>query len=340
MSSPDISGNPRQLSILGREYTNLGKSIPIFKTYLETLENLSQAKQVLSTESDSDMIALAKEEITEIESSLPDLEQRVRTQLVPRHPDDDKNAIVEIRAGTGGTEAGLFGADLFRMYTHFCENAGLRIEIMSMSEGERDAIKEVIFMVSSPAGAYGILKYESGVHRVQRVPETEAQGRIHTSAATVVVFPEVDELEVTIDPADLRVDVYRSTGHGGQSVNTTDSAVRIVHLPSGLVVTCQDEKSQLKNKAKAMKVLQSRLYDKMKSEREAEETASRRSMVSTGDRSAKIRTYNFSQNRVTDHRINLTLYSLDRFINGDIQEMIDALSTAEINEKLKESQIE
>jgi peptide chain release factor 1 len=265
---------------------------------------------------------------------MPQIEETVRRLLVPKDPNDLKNAIVEIRAGTGGTEAGIFAADLYRMYSRFAERKGWALEIMSSSYGDVGAIKEIIIMVSGE-GAYGMLKHESGVHRVQRVPQTEAQGRIHTSAASVAVFPEVDEFEVNIDPKDLRIDVYRSTGHGGQSVNTTDSAVRIVHIPTGLIVTCQDEKSQLKNKSKAMKVLQSRLYDLKMNEIEAQEKAARRSMVSTGDRSAKIRTYNFPQGRLTDHRINLTLYKLADIIDGDLQDVTDALAAADISERLK-----
>jgi peptide chain release factor 1 len=242
--------------------------------------------------------------------------------------------MVEIRAGTGGVEAGLFGADLYRMYTNYAETRGWKIDVMSMSPGDLDGIKEIIFMVIGDS-VYGTLKYESGVHRVQRVPQTEAQGRIHTSAASVAVFPEADDVEIAINPGDLRIDVFRSSGPGGQSVNTTDSAVRIVHVPTGLTVTCQDEKSQHKNKAKALKVLQSRLYDLKRSEREAEESASRRSMISTGDRSAKIRTYNFHQGRVTDHRIGLTLYKLTAVIDGDIGELIEALAVADQNEQIR-----
>ena len=267
-----------------------------------------------------------------------ELEQQVKRLLVPCDPKDLKNAIVEIRAGTGGTEAGIFGADLYRMYTHFIEQKDWSYEILSSSYGDLGAIKEIIFLVKGE-NAYGTLKYESGVHRVQRVPLTETQGRIHTSAASVAVFPEADEFEIDINPNELRIDLYCSSGPGGQSVNTTYSAVRIVHIPTGITVTCQDEKSQHKNKSKALKVLQTRLYEKKLAEIEAEESAARKSMVSTGDRSAKIRTYNFPQNRVTDHRINLTLYSLDKIIDGDLQELIDSLSIAEINERIQQSNI-
>jgi len=244
--------------------------------------------------------------------------------------------VVEIRAGTGGTEAGIFAADLYRMYTHFADRKGWPVEVLGSSYGDVGAIKEIIFMIKGE-NAYGTLKYESGVHRVQRVPQTEAQGRIHTSAASVAVFPEADEFEIDINPNDLRIDLYCSSGPGGQSVNTTYSAVRIVHIPTGVTVTCQDEKSQQKNKAKALKVLQTRLYEQKIAEIEAEETAARRSMVSTGDRSAKIRTYNFPQNRMTDHRINLTLYRLDSIMDGDIGELIEALSLADLNERVNQA---
>jgi peptide chain release factor 1 len=249
---------------------------------------------------------------------------------------DFKNAIMEIRAGTGGVEAGIFAADLYRMYTHFVENKGWKLEVLSSSYGDIGAIKEIIFMVSGDE-AYGTLKFESGVHRVQRVPQTEAQGRIHTSAASVAVFPEADDIDSSIDPSEIRIDVFRAGGKGGQHVNKTESAVRIVHLETGLTVSCQDEKSQLKNKAKAMKILSSRLFDLRQSEKQAKESASRKIMVGSGDRSEKIRTYNFPQNRVSDHRINLTLYKLDAVINGDLQEIITALAAADLNERIQQS---
>ena len=336
MSSPEVVSDPSKMEKLGREYNAISRNLPVFRKYLDTLSALSEAQQILRNESDQDLLDLARDEVHQNEEILPDLEQKVKILLVPRDPRDLKNAVVEIRAGTGGTEAGIFAADLYRMYLHYVERKGWNYEVLSSSYGDMGAIKEVIFMVRGE-NAYGTLKYESGVHRVQRVPQTEAQGRIHTSAASVAVFPEADDFEIDINPNDLRIDLYCSSGPGGQSVNTTYSAVRIVHIPTGITVTCQDEKSQIKNKAKALKVLQTRLYEKKMGEIEAEESAARKSMVSTGDRSAKIRTYNFPQNRVTDHRINLTLYKLDLVINGDVDELIDALSVADLNEQVKRS---
>jgi peptide chain release factor 1 len=336
LASSEIASDPSKMEKFGREYNNLHKNIPVFKRYMEIVQSIKDATQLLHNESDPELLELAQEELHTNEELLPELEQQVKRLLVPRDPKDLKNAIVEIRAGTGGTEAGIFGADLFRMYTHFVEQNNWSYEILSSSYGDLGAIKEIIFLVKGE-NAYGTLKYESGVHRVQRVPLTETQGRIHTSAASVAVFPEADEFEIEINPNELRIDLYCSSGPGGQSVNTTYSAVRIVHIPTGITVTCQDEKSQHKNKAKALKVLQTRLYEKKMAEIEAEESAARKSMVSTGDRSAKIRTYNFPQNRVTDHRINLTLYSLDKIIDGDLQELIDSLSIAELNERIQQS---
>ncbi len=334
MATPGISSDSRQMEKLGREYNSLTKSLPALKLYVDTVDRLEQARQIRSSESDPELLEMAREEEESCAKQLPQLEENVKRILAPRDPNDLKNAVVEVRAGTGGVEAGLFAGDLYRMYTHYAEMRGWGVEVMSTSEGDLGGIKEIVFMVSGE-GAYGALKYESGVHRVQRIPKTEAQGRIHTSAATVAVFPEADEVEVKLDPADLRIDVYRSSGPGGQSVNTTDSAVRVVHVPTGLTVTCQDEKSQHKNKAKALKVLQSRLYDMTLSEQQAKESASRKTMVSTGDRSAKIRTYNFPQNRVTDHRINLTLYKLEEIIGGDLRELSEALAVADMNERVK-----
>lgn len=336
MASSEVTSDPSKMEKIGREYNNIHKNVPVFKKYLDTIKSIEDARQILQNESDPDLLELAQLEIKSNDELLPELEQQVKRLLVPRDPKDLKNAVVEIRAGTGGTEAGIFGADLFRMYTHFIEQKGWSCEILSSSYGDLGAIKEIIFVAKGDF-AYGTLKYESGVHRVQRVPQTEAQGRIHTSAASVAVFPEADEFEIDINPNDLRIDLYCSSGPGGQSVNTTYSAVRIVHIPTGITVTCQDEKSQHKNKAKALKVLQTRLYEQKLAEVEAEESAARKSMVSTGDRSAKIRTYNFPQNRVTDHRINITLYSLDKIINGDLQELIDSLSIADLNEKIQQS---
>jgi len=333
MASPEVTSDPSMMEKIGREYNNLSRNLPIFNRYLELIDQIASARRMLETESDAELLELARDELNTLEAEFPDCEQKVKMLLVPRDPKDLKNAVLEIRAGTGGTEAGIFAADLYRMFTHFFERRGWEAEVLSSSYGDLGAVKEIIINVRGE-DAYGTLKYESGVHRVQRVPLTEAQGRVHTSAASVAVFPEADEFEVQINPNDLRIDLYCSTGAGGQSVNTTYSAVRILHVPTGLIVTCQDERSQHKNKAKAMKVLQTRLYEMELAKVEAEESSARKSMVSTGDRSAKIRTYNFPQNRVTDHRINLTLYNLDKFINGDMDEMLEALSIADLNERV------
>ncbi len=334
LASPGVTSNPALLEKLGREYNSLRKNMPEYLRYVDIVKNFADNKELLTTEPDLEIREMAKEEIGRIEQELPALEQKIKYYLVPKDPRDLKNALVEIRAGTGGIEAGIFAADLYRMYTHYIENRGWTFEVLSSSFGDIGAIKEIIFLVKGDE-AYGTFKYESGVHRVQRVPQTEAQGRIHTSAASVAVFPEADDIEVTIDPSEIRIDVFRAGGKGGQHVNKTESAVRIVHLETGLTVSCQDEKSQLKNKDKAMKILSSRLFDLRQSEKQAEESASRRTMVGSGDRSEKIRTYNFPQNRLSDHRINLTLYKLDAIINGDLQQVIDALAAADLNERIK-----
>ncbi len=336
LASPAVTSNPALLEKLGREYNSLKKNMPEYARYVELVKNLPDNKELLNTESDLELREMAKEEIAHMEQEFPTLEEKIKYYLVPKDPSDLKNAIVEIRAGTGGIEAGIFAADLYRMYTHFIENKGWSLEVLSSSFGDIGAIKEIIFLVKGD-DAYGTFKFESGVHRVQRVPQTEAQGRIHTSAASVAVFPEADDVEVTMDPSEIRIDVFRAGGKGGQHVNKTESAVRIVHLETGLTVSCQDEKSQLKNKAKALKILSSRLFDLRQSEKHAKESASRRTMVGSGDRSEKIRTYNFPQNRLSDHRINLTLYKLDAIINGDLQGLIDALSTADLNERIHQS---
>jgi len=336
LASPGVSSNPQLLEKLGREYNGLKKSMPDFLKYLGKVKELAESKQILAAESDEELLDMAREEAARLETDLPALENKIKLLLVPKDPSDAKNAIVEIRAGTGGIEAGIFGADLYRMYSHFIEAHGWKQEVMSSSYGDIGAIKEIVFLVNGE-GAYGTLKYESGVHRVQRVPQTEAQGRVHTSAASVAVFPEVDDLDVSIDPSEIRIDVFRAGGKGGQHVNKTESAVRIVHLETGLTVSCQDEKSQLKNKAQAMKILLSRLFDLRQSEKQARESASRKTMVGSGDRSEKIRTYNFPQNRLTDHRINLTLYNLDAIINGDLQAVIDALAAADLNERVMQA---
>ncbi len=289
---------------------------------------------MLKEKLDDEMKELLKNEVTEYEETIVKLEEELKILLLPKDPNDDKNVIVEIRAGAGGDEAGLFAGDLFRMYSMYAESQGWKTELMSSSEQGIGGFKEVIFMINGK-GAYSRLKYESGVHRVQRVPTTESSGRIHTSTATVAVLPEAEDIDIEVNPNDIRIDVFRSSGNGGQSVNTTDSAVRITHLPTGMVVSCQDEKSQHKNRDKAMKILKTRLYDKIQSEQHDEIAEARRSQVGTGDRSERIRTYNFPQGRVTDHRINVTTHRLENFLNGDIDEMVDSLITTDQAEKLK-----
>jgi peptide chain release factor 1 len=297
-------------------------------------QQLAEARELVATAGEAELVELAEGEVAVLAPEVERLEEELRRQLLPKDPLADRAAVVEIRAGTGGDEAGLFAADLFRMYTRHADRRGWSLEVVDLSEGERGAYKEVVFIVRG-RNAYGDLRHESGVHRVQRVPATESQGRIHTSAATVAVLPEAEEVDVAIAEQDLRIDVYRSSGPGGQSVNTTDSAVRITHLPTGLVVTCQDEKSQLKNKAKALKVLRSRLLDAKLAEQEAARARDRKTMVGTGDRSAKIRTYNYPQARVTDHRIGLTLHRLQEVLDGDLEELLSALKQAHEAEQLE-----
>ncbi|MFR4251606.1 MAG: peptide chain release factor 1 [Christensenellales bacterium] len=303
------------------------------RVYEKLIQELDEVKTLVETESDTELHELAVEELKQLQAQKEKLEEEIRVLLLPKDPNDEKNVVLEIRAGTGGEEAALFGADLYRMYARYAERHGFKLEPMTQNLTELGGVKEVVVVISGK-GAYSKLKYESGVHRVQRVPETESGGRIHTSAATVAVLPEAEDVEVNIDPNDLRVDVYRSGGHGGQSVNTTDSAVRITHLPTGLVVTCQDEKSQLKNKEKAMRVLKSRLLDKLQSEHDEQMSQHRKSQVGSGDRSERIRTYNFPQGRVTDHRVGVTVYKLDAFMDGDLDEILDALTLKERTELL------
>ena len=333
LSDPDVVRNLDRLRELGRERAGLAGVVEAGRTVRALEAELRDARELLAESTDPEMTELAEEEIAALEERLASAVARLREALIPPDPMEDRPAVVEIRAGTGGDEAALFGADLVRMYRRLAERCGWTVELMSLSEGIPGAVKEAIFTVRGK-GAYGRLRYESGVHRVQRVPETESQGRIHTSAASVAVLPEAEEVDIEIDPADLRIDVFRSSGPGGQSVNTTDSAVRITHLPTDLVVTCQDEKSQHKNKAKAMKVLRSRLLDREITAREARRAAERRSQIGSGDRSAKIRTYNFPQNRVTDHRIGLTLYRLGDVLDGDLDEVVSALRLAREEERL------
>lgn len=333
LASPEVLADPDRLRVLGQERAELAPIVECFEELERGLVELEGARELVEEAEDPEMAALASDEVKTLEDRIEDLTDRAVELLIPRDPLEDRPAVVEIRAGTGGDEAGLFVRDLMRMYTRLAERRGWSVELMNLSEGIPGSVKEVIFTVRGK-GAYGTLRYESGVHRVQRVPETESQGRIHTSAATVAVLPEAEEVDVQIDPNDLRIDVYRSSGPGGQSVNTTDSAVRITHIPTGLVVSIQDEKSQLKNKAKAMKVLRSRLLDRAIAEQEAERARERRSQVGTGDRSAKIRTYNFPQSRVTDHRIGLSVYRLDEVLEGDLDEIVSALRMAKEQERL------
>jgi peptide chain release factor 1 len=336
LSDPKILKDQNKFRKLAKEQSDLAEIVEKYNEYEKIVNQISYAEQIIENENDNELIELAETEREELWEKHEKLEQDLKLLLIPKDPEDEKNAIVEIRAGTGGDEACLFAGDLYRMYLKYAEQKNWKIEILTWHPQEIGGFKEISFLVSG-ANAYGKLKFEAGVHRVQRVPITEASGRLHTSAASVAVLPEVEEVDVNIDPNDLRVDVFRSSGPGGQSVNTTDSAVRITHIPTGMVVTCQDEKSQHKNKAKALKVLRARLYEQKKEAEEAKLTASRRSMVSTGDRSAKIRTFNFPQNRVTDHRINLTLYKLDKIIEGDLDDLIEQLQIADRAEKLNMS---
>lgn len=334
LADPAVLTKPALYRDLAREANELSGLVKTIRQYKKLLADLQGAEQVMSESDDKDMLEMAQGELEQLRAQKSEMEERLKWLLIPRNPQDSRNAIVEIRAGTGGDEAGLFAGDLFRMYQRFAEKQGWKLEVMSSNPQGIGGFREIIFSLSGK-DVYGKMKYEGGVHRVQRVPVTEASGRIHTSAASVAVLPEAEEIDIEIDPNDLRIDVFRSSGPGGQSVNTTDSAVRVTHIPTGLVVSCQDEKSQHKNKAKALKVLRARLYEQAIEEEQAKLTAKRRSMVSTGDRSAKIRTYNFPQNRVTDHRIGLTLYQLDGVLAGDCEEFIQQLQIADRAEQLE-----
>jgi peptide chain release factor 1 len=328
LSDPDVASDYVRANEYAQERAELEDVVNTYRRYKQVQDELSDTRSLLQENLGSEMSGLAQEEIVSLEEEAEELERELRTFLLPKDPNEDKNVIVEIRAGTGGEEAALFAGDLYRMYSRYAENKGWKTQILSSTSTGIGGFKEVIFLVEG-RGAYSHLKYESGVHRVQRVPLTEASGRIHTSAATVAILPEMDEVEVTIAPEDLRIDVYRSAGHGGQSVNTTDSAVRITHLPTGLVVTCQDERSQLQNKLRAMAILRARLYDLEQSKQLAQVEQARRSQVRSGDRSEKIRTYNFPQNRVTDHRIGLTSHRLEAVLNGELDEFVYELASAD-----------
>lgn len=336
LSDPDVVSKPSIYQKYAKEHSDLQDLVDTYRAYEKTNAHIEE-DQIILHGNDDELKELVKEELPQLKDTLASLENKLKFLLLPKDPNDDKSVFLEIRAGTGGDEAGLFAADLFRMYAQFAEMCRWKVEIISSSPaGGMGGFKEIIVLIEGK-GAYSRLKYESGVHRVQRVPVTEAQGRIHTSAVTVAILPEAEEVEVEVDPNDLRIDVYRSTGHGGQSVNTTDSAVRITHLPTGLVVTCQDEKSQHKNKAKAIKVLRARLLDMMIQKQNTEISETRKTQVGSGDRSERIRTYNFPQGRVTDHRISLTIYNLESFLDGHIEGMIDALATHYQSEALKQS---
>ncbi len=324
MSKPETASSPRIYADMAREHAELREILALWKKYKELRRRIAEDEEVLRDSEDAELAELAREELEELAGERDRVHQTLVAALHPPHPSDAKNAVLEVRAGTGGEEAALFAGDLFRMYSRFAERKNWRLEVLSHSPTDLGGIREIVALVEGK-GAYGTLKYESGVHRVQRVPTTEASGRIHTSAASVAVLAEAEEVEVQIDPKALRIDVFRSSGPGGQSVNTTDSAVRITHLPTGIVVSCQDEKSQHKNKAKAMKVLRARLLEKKEREQDARLSNERRSQVGTGDRSAKIRTYNFPQSRVTDHRIGLTSHRLEAILDGDLDELLEAL---------------
>ncbi len=325
LSDPKVVSQQARFRELTKEHADLSPVVEAYSAYRAICDEIAGLRELLG-EAESELRELARLELPDLESRRAEVEAQLKMLLLPKDPNDEKNVILEIRAGTGGEEAALFAADLFRMYSRYAEKQGWRVEMMSTSDSEAGGFKEVIAMVSGQR-VYSKLKYESGTHRVQRVPETEAQGRIHTSACTVAVLPEAEDVDVEIDPGDLRIDVYRASGAGGQHVNKTESAVRITHIPTGVVVSCQDEKSQHKNKAKAMKVLQSRILDSLLAEQQAQMAADRKGQVGTGDRSQRIRTYNYPQGRCTDHRIGLTLYKLESILQGDMEELIEALGT-------------
>ena len=335
VSDPDVIARQKEWQRLMKEMSDLEPIVKEYTAYKKAKEELEEAKEILELEDDEELREIAREELKSNEAAIEQFTENLKILLLPKDPNDDKNVILEVRAGTGGDEAALFGSDLLRMYLRYAERMRWKTELIESNETEIGGVKEAVLLIKGK-GAYSRLKYESGVHRVQRVPETESGGRVHTSAASIAVMPEVDDVEVNLDPNDVRIDVYRASGNGGQCVNTTDSAVRLTHIPTGLVVTCQDEKSQIKNKDKAFKVLKARLYDLMQQEQNDKIAAERKSQIGSGDRSERIRTYNFPQSRITDHRINLTLYKLDSFLDGDLDEVIDALITEDQAEKMRE----
>ena len=331
---PDIISDQKRYVQLTKEYKDIKTIVEIGEAYKSLLDNISEAEEIISNEKDAEMIQMAKLQLDEAKKEIPIIEEEIKVLLIPKDPDDAKNVVVELRAGAGGDEASIFAGDLYRMYTKYSEGKGWKVSLVDYNEGTSGGYKEIIFEVSG-SDVYGTLKFEAGVHRVQRVPQTETQGRVHTSAASVIVLPEAEEFEVELDMQDVRIERTTSTGPGGQSVNTTYSAIKLHHEPTGMIVSCQDQKSSHKNLEKALKVLRSRLYEIELAKKQAADSAKRKSMVSSGDRSAKIRTYNYSQGRVTDHRIGLTLYDLSNIINGDIQKLVDELMLAENTEILK-----
>ena len=337
LADPEVIGDMKKFVQLNKDYKELQPIIAAGLEYERLVNELAQAKDILMNEKDEDLKEMAKDEIAQIEPKLPEMEQNIKLLLIPADPDDAKNAIIEIRGGTGGDEAAIFAGDLFRMYQHFAERRGWKVEVTDQAPGTSGGFKQIVFKLSGNDGVYGVMKYESGVHRVQRVPQTETQGRIQTSAASVAVFPEAGEFDVDLNWDDIRLDLFCASGPGGQGVNTTYSAVRLTHIPTGLVVQCQEERSQLKNKDRAFEELRTRLYNLEHQKYLDGIAAKRKTMVSTGDRSAKIRTYNYPQGRVTDHRINWSMYNLPVFMDGDIQECIDQLQIAENAERLKEA---
>lgn len=335
---PAVIADMNRYIKLNKDYKELEEVVKVYEQYKNVLDNIKSSKEILQTEKDEEFREMAKAELEELIERREQLEEEVKVLLLPKDPEDSKNAVVEIRAGTGGDEASIFAGDLYRMYTKFCENKGWKIELVDYAEGTAGGYKEIIFNVLG-AGVYGVMKYESGVHRVQRIPQTETQGRVHTSAASIAVLPEAEEFDIELKDSDIRKDTYCASGPGGQSVNTTYSAVRLTHIPTGIVAQCQDQKSQIKNYEKALKVLRSRIYE-IELQKHLEEIAGKRkTMVSTGDRSAKIRTYNYPQGRVTDHRIGLTLYNLSGVMDGDLEEISDALQVAENAEKMKAGEV-